>query len=132
MASMSRFVGAILLAAAIAACAQTTATEGVSLKPGEKLLITQDVWKKYQDYLAKGQELGHKRRHGAFGVALVGGVGVASTYSYRYCPRDYDNCVDKGGPTYIDDILNSCRREKVDCIIFARDDDILVPYEIID
>lgn len=132
MASILRLAGAVILAAAIAACAQVTATEGVSLKPGEKLPITQDVWKKYQDYLAKGQELGHKRRHGAFGVALVGGVGVASTYSYRYCPRDYDNCVDKGGPTYIDDILNSCRQENVDCIIFARDDDILVPYEIID
>lgn len=124
-----RTVGLLL---ALAACSGPMATEGVTLAPGEKLPITQEAWDKYQEYLKRGAELGHKRRHGAFGIAMVGGVGVTGLYSYRYCPRDYDNCVDKGGPTYIDDILDTCERENVDCIIFARDDSILVPYEIID
>lgn len=119
-------------ALAIAGCAQTTGTPGAKLAPGEKLKITRSVWDDYQAYLARGLELGHKRRHGAFGVALVGDVGVAGLYSYRYCPKDYDNCVDRGGPTYIEDILTECRHENVECLIFARDDSIQVPYEIID
>lgn len=126
--------GRALIAAAViglGGCAQTTATEGVHLAPGEKLQITQEVWDDYQVYLDKGRGLAAKKRSGAFGVAIIGGVGVVGLYSYRHCPRDYDNCIVRG-PNEVDDVLTACRTEGVDCLIFARDESILVPYEIID
>jgi hypothetical protein len=59
-------------------------------------------------------------------VAVVGDVGVAGLY---YCPRQYDACR-PGGANAISDILDDCRRENVECLIFARNEDIRVPYEI--
>ena len=58
-------------------------------------------------------------------------MGVVGVYSYRYCPRQYDYCR-SNGPNAISDILGTCRRENVECLIFARNEDIQVPYEIID
>lgn len=124
--------GAVLaLALIVGACAQSTTTEGFNVAPGEKILITQKVWDDYQEYIAKGRSLSAKKRSGAFGVAVVGGVGVGSLYSYRHCPRDYDNCI-VSGPNEVDDVLDACRGEGLDCLIFARDESILVPYEIVD
>ena len=48
-----------------------------------------------------------------------------------YCPRQYDACR-PGGPNAISDILGQCRRENVECLIFARNENIQVPYEIED
>jgi hypothetical protein len=42
----------------------------------------------------------------------------------------YDGC--RPGKNAVSDILDECRRENVECLIFARNDDIQVPYEIID
>ena len=116
------------LALAVSGCAQQ-ATEGAKLAPGEKLKITQEVWTEYQDYVKHGRDLGPDR-HGAFGVAIVGDVGVVGLPGYYYCPRQYDGC--RPGKNAVSDILELCRRENVDCLIFARNDDIVVPYEIID
>jgi hypothetical protein len=130
MQNLLRAGAGLALALVLVACAQTTATEGLNLAPGEKLQITQNVWDDYQEYINKGRGLSAKKRSGAFGVAVIGGVGVASLYSYRHCPRDYDNCIVRG-PNEVDDVLNACRTEGLDCLIFARDESILVPYEII-
>jgi hypothetical protein len=118
-----------VLALVLSGCAQDR-TEGVSLAAGEKLQITQEVWADYQEYLKQGRGLGPDRQ-GAFGVALVGDVGEVGLYSYRYCPRMYDGCR-PGGNNSISKILDTCRRENVECVIFARNEDIQVPYEIID
>jgi hypothetical protein len=124
--------GAVLaLALILTACAPTTGTKGAKLAPGETLQITQRVWDDYQEYVARGRGLSAKKRSGAFGVALVAGRGVAGLYSYRHCPRDYDNCI-VSGPSEIDDVLDACRREGLECLIFARDENIVVPYEIVD
>jgi hypothetical protein len=87
------------------------------------------VWSEYQDYLSEGRGLGPDRQ-GAFGVAVVGGLGVVGLPAYYYCPRQYDSC--RPGKNAVSDILDLCRRENVDCLIFARNEDIQVPYEIID
>ena len=105
-------------------------TEGTKLAAGQKLLITKKVWADYQEYLQRGRSLGPDRQ-GAFGVALAGDVGVVGLYSYYYCPRQYDACR-PGGPNAISDILGQCRRENVECLIFARNEDIQMPYEIED
>ena len=117
------------LALAIYGCAQQ-GTEGAKLAEGEKLKITREVWSDYEDYLKRGQGLGPDR-NGAFGVALVGDVGAVGLSTYYYCPRMYDYC-GRLGSNAVSDVLDECRRENVECLIFARNDDILVPYEIID
>src|ERR1051325_1451890 len=121
--------GAAILAVsalAIVGCAQQ-GTEGAKLKDGEKLTITKKVWADYQDYIKAGRGLGPDRQ-GAFGVAIVGELGVGSLYQYYYCPRQYDAC--RPGRTAITDVLDECRRENLECLIFARNEDIQVPYEI--
>lgn len=116
------------LALAVSGCAQQ-GTEGAKLAEGEKLKITQEVWTEYQDYVKYGQGLGPDRQ-GAFGVAIIGEVGVQGLPGYYYCPRMYDGC--RPGKNAVSDILDLCRRENVECLIFARNDEIQVPYEIID
>ena len=116
------------MALAVSGCAQQ-GTEGAKLAEGEKLKITQEVWTEYQDYVKYGQGLGPDRS-GAFGVAIIGDVGVKGLPGYYYCPRMYDGC--RPGKNAVSDILDVCRREKVECLIFARNEDIQVPYEIID
>lgn len=117
------------LALAVSGCAQQ-GTEGAKLAPGEKLKITQEVWRDYQDYVKRGRGLSSDRQ-GAFGVAIIGDVGAVGLSAYYYCPRQYDGC-GPGGPNAVTDILNECRQENVECLIFARNEDIQVPYEIID
>ena len=117
------------LALAVAGCAQQ-GTEGAKLAKGETLKITQDVWQDYQDYVKRGRGLGSDR-HGAFGVAIFGGVGAVGLSTHYYCPQMYDYC-GRLGSNAVSDILDECRRENVECLIFARNEDIQVPYEIID
>jgi hypothetical protein len=130
---MRQFAKRVVIPAALAlvlfGCAQQ-GTEGAQLAAGEKLQITQDVWNEYQDYVKHGRGLGPDRQ-GAFGVAIVGDVGVAGLSTYRYCPRMYDGCR-PGGGNATSKILDACRRENVECIIFAHNEDIEVPYEIVD
>lgn len=120
---------AVLALAAVAQGCAPGGTEGAKLAPGEKLQITQKVWEEYQAYVKRGFALGPDR-DGAFGVAVVGNIGVAGLSSYTYCPRDYDGCR-PGGTNSLTYILDECRRENVACIIFARNDEIRVPYEIV-
>jgi hypothetical protein len=124
-----RAATAAVLTLALFGCAQH-GTEGAKLAAGEKLLITKEVWADYEDYIKRGRGLGPDRQ-GAFGVALVGDVGMAGLSADYYCPRQYDGCR-PGGPNAISDILNTCRRENIECLIFARNEDIQVPYEIQD
>src|SRR5262245_33033995 len=111
----------VALALAISSCAQQ-GTEGAKLGSGETLKITRKVWSEYEQYLQQGQGLGPDR-NGAFGVALVGDVGVAGVSQYYYCPRMYDYC-GRLGSNAVSDVLDLCRRENVECLIFARNDDI--------
>lgn len=119
----------LMLAAVIQGCAQE-GTAGARLADGGKLQITQEVWDKYQEYVRHGVELGPKR-NGAFGVAIMGDVGVVGIPSYTYCPRTYDGCRPGGGTNAVSAVLDLCRRENVECIIFARNDTVSVPYEIV-
>ncbi len=129
MRKFARYAAVLaVLALAVSGCAQQ-ATEGAKLAPGEKLKITQDVWTDYQDYVKHGRGLGPDRQ-GAFGVAIISEVGVQGIPGYYYCPRQYDGC--RPGRNAVSDILDLCRRENVECLIFARNEEIQVPYEIVD
>jgi hypothetical protein len=115
-----------VLAFAIVGCAQQ-GTEGAKLKDGEKLTITKSVWADYQKYIQAGRGLGPDRQ-GAFAVAVVGDLGIGSLYQYYYCPRQYDGC--RPGRTSVTAVLDECRRENLECLIFAHNEDIQVPYEV--
>ena len=117
-----------VLVLGIFGCAQQ-GTEGAKLKQGEKLAITKKVWADYEKYIQAGRGLGPDRQ-GAFGVAIIGDLGVASLYQFYYCPRQYDAC--RPGRTAVTDVLDECRREQIECLIFARNEDIQVTYEIVD
>ena len=101
------------------------------LPAGKKLKVTQQDWSGYQDDLERGDRPGHKKS-GAFAVVLHQGVGVTGGGSWFYCPRDYDGCRTQGGEIATESVLNVCRREGLDCMIFARNSDIQVPYELVD
>jgi hypothetical protein len=130
MRNLARQAAVLAVSAlAILGCAQG-GTEGSKLAAGETLQISSEVWANYQEYVRRGRGLGPDRQ-GAFGVAVVGNLGVASLYSYRYCPRQYDGCR-PGGPNAISDVLDTCRTENIECLIFARNESIQVPYEVSD
>ena len=129
MTSLAKLAAVLAASAfAIIGCSQQ-GTEGAKLAAGQKLQITQKVWTEYQEYLVQGRGLGPDR-HGAFGVAIIGNLGVAGLYNYYYCPRQYDAC--RPGKTAVSDVLDACRTENVECVIFARNEDIQVPYEIVE
>ena len=115
---------AAVAALAIPGCAQ----EGLRAR-NWSLQIGSEVWADYQAYVQHGGGLGPDRQ-GAFAVVVAGSLGLAGFYSYRYCPRQYDGCR-PGGPTAISDVLDTCRTENLDCLIFARNEDIQVLYEIV-
>ena len=114
---MKRFAVA-LLALTLAACA--TSSNEYAKGAGKTLAISKDTWASYQSYL---QEIGGSRP-GAYVVA-VDGSGAAWTW----CP-DHRCRTDTG---YANDALKDCRRAYgVECVVFARNGEIVVNYEIVD
>ena len=87
---------------------------------GKTLKIPKEVWGTYQEYLAT---LG-PRHSGVFLVALEGDVGVAGSYSY--CPPEYDGC---GSGDAIRLAKQPCIENNIKCVLFARDQSIVVAYE---
>ena len=124
------WVFAVAFASILAGCVHS-GTEGVELAHGHTLRITPEVWRQYQDYLTRGRGLGPDRT-GVFAVAVMNQAGVAGLGTWLYCPRMYDGCRPIGGQNPVSKVLDACRREKVECIIFARNEDIQVSYAIED
>lgn len=127
---MKRRFAAIAFATMLLGCAQT-GTEGVKMDAGKTLKISHEVWANYQDYVRRGRGLGPDRS-GAFAVAVAGDYGLAGFGTWSYCPRMYDGCRPGGDANPIVKVLDFCRRESIDCLIFARSEDIQVSYEISD
>lgn len=87
------------------------------LGPDEKLLITKSVWANYQEFL--------RIRGSAAGVFVVTESGTGSTYVY--CPE-----VQCMAGSYTQQAIKICEDAGVKCVVFAKGDDIIVPYEIVD
>lgn len=87
------------------------------LGPDEKLLITKSVWANYEEFL--------RIRGSAAGVFVVTESGTGSTYVY--CPE-----VQCMAGSYTQQAIELCEKAGVKCVVFARGDDIVVPYEIVD
>jgi hypothetical protein len=87
-----------------------------------KISIHPQVWSWYQDYLDK---IGGTKK-GTFAVAVDGYAA-----GWKYCPGQ--RC--KPGTTYRDDALQACRQNAepgVECVIFAKDREIVIPYEVLE
>ncbi|WP_374384947.1 hypothetical protein [Dongia sp.] len=106
-------------AAILSACA---APASLTYKGSGPLRVTSEVWGYYQEYLAKQHGA---RRDGVFLVAMYGDIGRSARYSY--CPEVYDYCTSGG----LNVALNLCKEDHLDCVLFARGSQIVVPYEII-
>jgi len=92
----------------------------VHLQADEKFVISRGTWDYYQTYL---QDITGGGR-GAFAVAEDGYYAT-----YHYCPMA------QGCYTYINysnEAIKSCQSKGYKCIVFAKDDEIIVPYEIAD
>lgn len=103
----------LAVATLLAACGPQAAR--IELAPNEKLLITRAVW---EDFLAYKQ----KAWSGAFVVSETG-----NGSGYVLCPgfncRPYN---------YVRLAINKCEDAGVRCVLFAKDREIVVDYEIVD
>jgi hypothetical protein len=117
---MLRIFGAVLVAVLLTACAG--ASSEYSGSTGKTLLVTQNVWDAYKDYVTKISGVNK-------GVFVVGVYNdTAEVASYYYCP----------GPSCMADnfsgkALERCRSYGADlnCIVFANGTSIIPNYKVI-
>jgi hypothetical protein len=109
---MLRSIFIATVAIAIAGCAAKPATQGAQLK------ITQDVWSSFQAYL-QDKTTAHS---GAFAVTTDGkgwGGGICDDLRCYGSSKEF--------------AVNSCEKHNPghDCVVFAYNNDIVVPYEVL-
>jgi hypothetical protein len=118
---MLRILGAVFMAALVAACASPLSGQYASGN-GKTLMVSQKVWDGYKEYVAllKGTNSGE------FVVAALDGVALG--YTARYCPGT--RCIVRGNSA--SKLMDECKGmgAGVECILFARSTDILVDYKI--
>ena len=98
---------------------------GAAVQPGQHLRITEDAW---ADYLEYRQLIGGQRT-GAFLMAMRNDVGVAGVYSY--CQKGADRCRSRSSAGPINHAYDTCKQHGLDCILFARNAEIVASYEIV-
>lgn len=90
----------------------------VHLQADEKFVISRGTWDYYQKYL---QDIAGGGR-GAFAVSEDGYYAT-----YHYCPMA-QGCYYH--INYSNEAVKSCQSKGYKCIVFAKDDEVVVPYEI--
>jgi hypothetical protein len=118
---MLRVFCALLMAAAVTACAASSFKSAYTAPEGKTLVVRPAEWAEYQTYLSM---IGNTRQ-GAFVMHVIDGQSRAIHYSL--C--EYDTCY--GGAAYPNAALNICRREEQggECVLFASNREILVNYK---
>ena len=91
----------------------------IELAPDEMLLISELVWLDYHDYV----ELLEIVKPGAYVVSQTGLVG-----GYSVCP-EVSHCFST--EYYVRDALRLCEAAGDKCVVFARDNAIVVSFEIL-
>jgi hypothetical protein len=122
MILMLKVFGAAILAVLLAACASPLSGEYAEGSNGKTMLVTQQVWGWYQDYVGKISGV----NKGLFVVGLRDGV--ATSAYYYYCPGP--SCL---SANYGKKAMDGCRSYGSDyeCILFANSADIVVNYKLI-
>ena len=116
---MKRIAFVATLAATMLAACQPQ--EGrVNLQPDEKLVISRGTWDYYQEYLKDVAK-------GGRGAFVVSEDGYYANYSY--CPLA-QGCY--YSINYSAEAIKSCQSKGQKCVVFAKDNEIVVPYEVAD
>jgi hypothetical protein len=120
---MLRILSAILLAALVAGCASPLSGQ-YATGNGKTLMVSKKVWNGYKEYAALLQGT----NSGEFVVAALDGVALG--YTGRYCPGT--RCMVRGNSA--SQLMDECKgmAPGVECILFARSNDILVDYKLAD
>lgn len=98
----------------LAGCAANSS----KLAPGQKLAIEPGVMEGYQEFLRA-----RSGGPGAFAVALSG-----DGYAYYYCPAQ--RCLG-GRSAAAPRAIATCESHGATCVLFANDEGIIVPYEVV-
>lgn len=99
----------------LAACAPNAS----KLAPGQKIGVVPGVMEGYQEFIqAKSSGSG-----GAFAVSMSG-----NRYAYFYCPAQ--RCVG-GRSAAAPRAIQACEKTGESCVLFATDEGIIVPYEVV-
>lgn len=111
-------IAAVLPLALLAACQPQ---EGrINLQPDEKFVISRGTWEYFETYL---QTIGATNR-GAFAVSEDGYYAT-----YYYCATA-QGCFTN--INYSNEAIKSCQSKGYKCIVFAKNDEVIVPYSIAD
>ena len=116
---MLRVLGAVLVAALLAACG-TPYNNTYNAPDGQTLLVSKRDWEGYKKYLGK---IG-STRDGAFAMGVY--QGQSDGWASSTC--GHDACYGGSAAT---DAMRMCRQGG-DCVLFATDDQILVNYKLMD
>jgi hypothetical protein len=116
---MSKKFGAVMSAVLLAACASSSSQYSGS--SGKTLLVSQQVWGWYKEYLGEINRV----NKGIFVVGIYNGV--ATSASSFYCP--YESCMTAN---YSKRALDRCRSysAELECIVFANSSGIVVNYKV--
>ncbi len=90
----------------------------INLQSDEKIIVSKGTWDYYQEYL---QTISGGKR-GAF---VVSEDGFFATYTY--C-RTAQGCY--YSINYSAEAMKDCASEGYKCVVFAKDDEIIVPYDV--
>lgn len=109
------FLTACLLAGCLLAGCAANASK---LAPGQKLAIVPGVMEGYQEFL--------RARSGGAGAFAVSTAGDG--YAYYYCPAQ--RCLG-GRSAAAPRAIATCESRGATCVLFANDEGIIVPYEVV-
>ena len=116
--ALRAFVVALMAAALLGACATGTKSD-YDGPNGKVLLVSKDHWADFQKYLG---DVGNTR-DGAFAMAVYNG----RSDGWASSARPVDNCY--GSNTAVE-VMRRCRAHGAECVLFARDQEILVNYKV--
>jgi hypothetical protein len=117
---MIKALGAAVLAVSLAACAPGFSNI-YSGADGKTLIVSKRDWSDFQAYRAK---IGSTHR-GAFAMGVYNGQ--SDGWASSYC--EYDSCY---GGNSENAAMKNCRQGGGECVLFARNGDILVNYKLAD
>jgi hypothetical protein len=115
---MFRVLSVVLLAALVTACGSPSPSI-YNAPDGKTLIVTKQDWADFQAYLAK---IGNTHS-GAFAMGVYGGA--SDGWASSYC--EHDVCY--GGKSSVNSVMDTCRQSG-ECVLFARNREILVNYKI--
>jgi len=118
----NRLINGLVAGTALLAAACQPQEGRVNLQSDEKIIISKSTWDYYQTSYLKDIDGGNRR--GAFVVSEDGFYA-----NYSYCPIA-QGCFKNINYSY--EAIKDCRSQGYNCVLFAKDADIVIPYDVAD